>query len=164
MKKKLCAVFILMGTSTALFGAEADVPLYTVSGKKPIGTVHLKDTGFGLLIEPHLQGVKTGLHGFHIHLNPSCDDKGMAAGGHFDPFKSNQHKGPYSDGHLGDLPALYADHKGTVTLPVVAPRLKVKQVYGHSLMLHSGGDNYSDHPQKLGGGGPRLACGVLAKH
>ena len=27
-------------------------------------------------------------------------------------------------------------------------------------MIHSGGDNYSDEP-KLGGGGARVACGVI---
>jgi Cu-Zn family superoxide dismutase len=28
-------------------------------------------------------------------------------------------------------------------------------------MIHSGGDNYSDVPEKLGGGGGRIACGVI---
>ena len=29
-----------------------------------------------------------------------------------------------------------------------------------ALMLHAGGDNYSDQPAPLGGGGARMACGV----
>ena len=28
-------------------------------------------------------------------------------------------------------------------------------------MIHGGGDNNSDHPAPLGGGGPRMACGVI---
>jgi len=28
-------------------------------------------------------------------------------------------------------------------------------------MIHAGGDNYSDEPAKLGGGGARMACGVV---
>jgi len=28
-------------------------------------------------------------------------------------------------------------------------------------MVHVGGDNHSDHPEKLGGGGARMACGVV---
>jgi Cu-Zn family superoxide dismutase len=28
-------------------------------------------------------------------------------------------------------------------------------------MVHAGGDNFADHPQPLGGGGPRIACGVI---
>jgi Cu/Zn superoxide dismutase len=31
----------------------------------------------------------------------------------------------------------------------------------HSVaLIHAGGDNYSDQPAPLGGGGVRLACGV----
>ena len=32
---------------------------------------------------------------------------------------------------------------------------------GKAIMIHVGGDNYSDQPAPLGGGGARLACGVL---
>jgi Cu-Zn family superoxide dismutase len=28
-------------------------------------------------------------------------------------------------------------------------------------MLHAGGDNYADQPAALGGGGARMACGVV---
>jgi Cu-Zn family superoxide dismutase len=28
-------------------------------------------------------------------------------------------------------------------------------------MVHVGGDNYSDKPKPLGGGGARFACGVI---
>ena len=28
-------------------------------------------------------------------------------------------------------------------------------------MVHAGGDNYSDMPVPLGGGGARVACGVI---
>ena len=30
-------------------------------------------------------------------------------------------------------------------------------------MIHVGGDNYSDMPLPLGGGGARIACGVIAQ-
>ncbi len=32
---------------------------------------------------------------------------------------------------------------------------------GRSIMIHAGGDNYSDTPARLGGGGARVACGVV---
>jgi Cu-Zn family superoxide dismutase len=51
---------------------------------------------------------------------------------------------------------------GTATGTVLAPRLKLKDVIGHSLMIHEGGDNYSDTPKKLGGGGARIACGSVS--
>lgn len=28
-------------------------------------------------------------------------------------------------------------------------------------MIHAGSDNYSDDPKPLGGGGDRIACGVI---
>jgi len=85
----------------------------------------------------------------------------LAAGGHYDPLQTNKHEGPYGNGHLGDLPALYADQDGKASLPIVAPRLKTTDVRGRSLMIHAGGDNYADVPEKLGGGGSRMACGVI---
>jgi Cu-Zn family superoxide dismutase len=48
------------------------------------------------------------------------------------------------------------------TSPVLAPRLKkLEDVKGRALMIHAGGDNYSDTPAKLGGGGARMACGLI---
>jgi Cu-Zn family superoxide dismutase len=43
----------------------------------------------------------------------------------------------------------------------VAPRLKLADLKGRSLMIHSGADNYFDAPEKNGGGGERIACGVM---
>ncbi|MEQ1806275.1 MAG: hypothetical protein ABL900_12950 [Burkholderiaceae bacterium] len=34
-------------------------------------------------------------------------------------------------------------------------------VRNRALMNHVGGDNHADHPAPLGGGGARLACGVI---
>ena len=128
---------------------------------KSIGYVTLQDSEYGLLIVPHLHDVPTGFHGFHVHTYPTCSNNGNAAGGHFDPQNTGKHLGPYDDGHLGDLPVLYANRKGIIDGPVIAPRVKLHQVQGHSLMLHEGGDNYSDQPSANGGGGMRYACGVI---
>jgi Cu-Zn family superoxide dismutase len=57
---------------------------------------------------------------------------------------------------------LFVDADGTSTNPVLAPRLKLKDMRNHSLMMHVGGDNHHDHPTALGGGGARMACGVVA--
>lgn len=48
--------------------------------------------------------------------------------------------------------------------PVLAPRLKsLADVDNRALMVHAGGDNHSDHPQPLGGGGARIVCGVIKR-
>lgn len=134
-----------------------------------IGTINAQHTRHGVLFTPKLRTLPPGLHGFHVHENPSCGaaDKdgekvaGLAAGGHYDPAGMGAHRGPYGDGHLGDLPALFVAADGTATQPVLAPRLKLHNLDGRSLMIHSGGDNFSDQPKPLGGGGARLACGVV---
>jgi Cu-Zn family superoxide dismutase len=84
---------------------------------KSVGTVTVSETKYGLLFTPNLQGLKPGLHGFHLHQNPSCVDNGVSAGGHLDPQNTGKHLGPYNDnGHLGDLPALYVNEEGIATL------------------------------------------------
>jgi Cu-Zn family superoxide dismutase len=136
---------------------------------KEVGIIKIEDTPQGAIFTPSLRGLPPGLHGFHVHEHSHCgpadkDGKmtaGMAAGGHFDPEKTGKHLGPYGKGHLGDLPPLYVDADGTATLPVLAPRLKVSDLKGRSLMIHGGADNYSDEPKPLGGGGARIACGTM---
>jgi len=134
-----------------------------------IGTVVFQDTTQGLKITPNLKGLSEGQHGFHVHEHPSCDHQmkdgkhvpGLAAGGHYDPQKTGKHAGPDGDGHLGDLPVLYVAPDGTATRESVARRLKISDLAGRSVMIHAGGDNYSDTPAPLGGGGGRVACGVV---
>ena len=154
------------------YSADMTVTVHLVTADgigKEIGTIKLSDTKYGLLLNPELSDLPPGIHGFHVHENPSCtpaqkDGKMTAAnsaGGHMDPDKSGKHMGPYANGHAGDLPPLYADSNGKVTLTVLAPRLKVSDVANHALMIHAGGDNYRDEPDPLGGGGSRIACGVV---
>lgn len=135
-----------------------------------LGTVVITETAYGLVFTPALKGLSAGVHGFHIHQNPSCDAKekdgkktaALAAGGHYDPNKSGKHGTPWGDGHLGDLPALFVDADGNANQPVLAPRIKtLAEIQGRSLMVHAGGDNHADDPAPLGGGGARAACGVI---
>lgn len=156
--------------------AQADslqVPINLVSAEsapQPIGQITISETAYGLLFTPKLTSLPAGVHGFHVHEHGSCDvgtkdgNKGaaLAAGGHFDPASTGKHLGPYADGHLGDLPAIYVTAKGEADYPVLAPRLKkISEIKGHALMIHAGGDNHADMPMPLGGGGDRVACGVI---
>ena len=134
-----------------------------------IGTLMLADSDRGLRVEAALNGLTPGDHGFHLHEKGSCDAgekegkmaAGIAAGGHFDPGATGKHLGPEGAGHKGDLPALHVDASGNATGIVFAPHLKVADLYGKSFMIHAGGDNYSDQPMPLGGGGARIACGTV---
>jgi superoxide dismutase, Cu-Zn family len=85
----------------------------------------------------------------------------MAAGGHYDPAHTGKHLGPHGDGHKSDLAVLTFDASGNATTAAVAPRLTLADVKGHSIIIHAGGDNYSDQLAPLGGGGGRITCGVV---
>lgn len=165
---KLAIIAASAGYVSLTYADQITIPMHlTNESQTLVGTITANDTPYGLLLTPNLAklvpDLTSGVHGLHVHTNPSCAKNGMAAGSHLDPQKTEHHLGPYNDkGHLGDLPAIYINADGSVTTPVLAPRLKVSDIIGHSLMIHNGGDNYSDTPQ-LGGGGARMVCGVITK-
>ncbi len=173
MKILACITLLALGLFAGAAAAEEiEVEMHYVTtegvGQK-IGTVIVSDNRYGTLFTPQLTGLSPGLHGFHIHESGDCspaekDGKmvpGQAAGGHYDPAGTGRHEGPYGEGHLGDLPALYVNQEGRADHPVLAPRIKVEDIKGRALMIHAGGDNYADQPRELGGGGSRIACGLI---
>lgn len=166
----VAGLFIAGGAVASTITIPVNEALATGQGKL-LGNITVSETPYGLLFTPNLSGLAPGIHGFHIHENPSCmpamkDGKtvpALMAGGHLDPEKTGKHLGPYDDsGHLGDLPGLVVNADGASNYELLAPRLKsLSVIKGRSLMIHAGGDNYSDSPQTLGGGGARMACGVI---
>lgn len=134
-----------------------------------IGVIEFSDSDKGLVIKPDLKGLPPGPHGFHIHEKGSCDgaevngqwQAGALAGGHLDPAHTGKHLGPKGKGHHGDLPELIVNKNGEAKEKLIAPHLTVLDLRERSVMIHEGGDNYSDQPKPMGGGGARIACGVL---
>jgi len=173
MRQTLILMSALLSlAATPVFAASVTVTMHAINEKgvgKSVGTVRAEDGPGGLTLTTGLKGLPPGEHGFHVHENPSCMPKekdgkmtaGLAAGGHYDPQKTGKHEGPQGAGHAGDLPVLTVAADGSARLQLVAPRLKLTDLKGRSLMIHAGGDNYSDQPQALGGGGARIACGVV---
>jgi len=171
VKRLVISALVAVAAGSA-HAANITVTMHAIDAKgtgKSVGTIEISTSKYGTVFTPSLKGLTPGVHGFHIHTNPDCGAKekdgkmvpGLAAGGHYDPTKAGEHGAPWSGGHLGDLPALYVDADGKSTQAVVAPRVRYDDLRGRSLMIHAGGDNYSDNPAKLGGGGARVACGVV---
>lgn len=163
---------LMLAIASGAAFAEVIVPMHLVDEKgvgASVGQVTISESRYGLVFTPALQGLSPGIHGFHLHQNPSCepaekDGKPVAAGsagGHYDPADTHSHGAPWGEGHLGDLPAVYVDANGSATQSVLAPRLKSSDLSGRALIVHAGGDNHSDHPVVLGGGGARIACGTI---
>lgn len=170
MKLKHLFMTSVLLTSSAFAADEITVDMTNLETGESVGTVTITSHPYGTVFTPNLKNIPAGIHGFHVHEIASCGAKkkdgelvlGGAAGGHYDPSNTGKHAEPWSfEGHKGDLPVLYADENGDATLPVLSPKLKMKELRNRSLMIHVNGDNYSDHPKPLGGGGPRLACGVI---
>lgn len=167
----LAAVLLLTSGAAGAAGAQTlTAPMAFADGGAAAGTVTASQTPDGVVLKVDLSGVAPGPHGFHVHQNGSCaanekDGKMVpagAAGGHYDPLKTGVHAGPEGMGHLGDLPRLEASSDGGVHESVLAPHVrKVSDLAGHAVIVHAGGDNYSDQPAPLGGGGARVVCGVF---
>lgn len=172
MKRSVVLLSLATGLITAQARADHTVTMHWIDEQgvgRAIGTVAISESRYGVVFTPALSGLQPGVYGFHVHEKPSCaaaekDGKmvpGLAAGGHYDPAGSKKHGTPWGDGHLGDLPALAVSANGQAVNPVLAPRLTLSDLRGRSLMIHVGGDNHADHPAPLGGGGARMACGVI---
>jgi Cu-Zn family superoxide dismutase len=163
VNKIVLALMAFFSASMASASLIIPIHLTTPEGKgRDVGEVIADDTIYGLMLTPKLHGLPPGVHGFHVHEMAMCEHDGTEAGGHLDPDKTGKHVGPYDgNGHLGDLPVLIVDDKGRARLPVLAPRLKLAYIKNRALMIHAGGDNYRDFPEKLGGGGARIACGKI---
>jgi len=157
MNRKAFLLVALMLTAGAAAQAQPVTVVINKIDAKGVG-----ETIGGLTLEDSAQGLK-------VHANASCAPAdqngqpvaGLGAGGHFDPAATAKHLGPAGDGHKGDMPVLVVAPDGTATSPAVSPHLKVADVKGHAIVIHAGGDNYSDQPAPLGGGGARIACGVV---
>jgi superoxide dismutase, Cu-Zn family len=147
-----------------------DINLITDAGvREKIGTIVVSEGREGVSFKVAVTGLPKAERGFHVHEKGDCgpamkDGKmaaGEAAGPHFDPEAKKSHKGPKGAGHKGDLPLLKgADN--AINQTVTAPHLKLADVQGRALVIHEGGDNYTDNPEN-GGGKGRIACGLVPK-
>jgi Cu-Zn family superoxide dismutase len=171
-KTSLLTIAAMVAMSPFALAAGVTVTMNQINEKeigKALGTIKFYDGKEGLVIQTKLTGLPPGEHGLHVHEGGDCGPKekdgkmtaGMAAGGHLDPAKTSKHEGPKGQGHLGDLPPLVVDKNGVAKEKLTAPRLKVADLAGHAVVIHEGGDNFSDQPKALGGGGGRIACGVV---
>ncbi len=178
LERYLLGALASLGISTGALAASdgLTVQMFKATPEGPgeaIGTVTImpaQDGGAAFKLALH--GLPPGPHGFHVHQNDSCMPtltNGVripagGAGGHWDPNATAKHGGPEGEGHKGDLPVLEVANDGTADQTLVAPHIRsIYDLRGLSLMIHVGGDNYSDSPAPLGGGGLRFACGLIPK-
>ena len=172
--KKIYLSILLAGTvlCTPVMAEVTQATIYRLTPEGTgavVGTITFTDTERGLRVDESFKGLSPGEHGIHIHENGNCgstvvDGKtvlGGAAGGHYDPHQTDRHAGPGADGHQGDLPVLFVASDGTVQATYSLPGVQVSDFKGRAVIIHENGDNYQDKPEPLGGGGGRIACGII---
>jgi len=138
-----------------------------------VGFINIDETESGVWFRPEIAqvgrfGLGPGPHGFHVHeagnLLPGPKDgkviAGGAAGDHYDPLRTKTHRGPIGHGHRGDLPFLEVNPSGDLSTPVFAPRVRLNDILGRAIIVHAGGDTYSDTPPS-GGGFDRVLGGII---
>ena len=116
----------------------------------------------------HIVAEFTGLspnsqHGIHIHQNGSCDGEGFqAAGGHFNPWKT-QHGGVGTKmREAGDLGNIKADTNGYAKLDLKVQTSSSIGVFGgKSVIVHERRDDLETKPS--GKSGDRIACGLIVE-
>lgn len=133
-----------------------------------------RDNGTGKDVEVTLEvsGLKPGRHGVHLHAVGKCAPDFAAAGGHFDPGPaSNTDPDANHPFHMGDLPNLVVDASGKGTMKAVTTRvtlsdgpLSLFDADGSAIIIHGNVDQMITGAPKSGvSGGPRAACGPIAK-
>jgi superoxide dismutase, Cu-Zn family len=166
------ATLLVASTGLAIAQQQLTVDINRISSSgigEKIGSVVVSEGKGGVSFKVSVKGLPAAQRGFHVHEKGDCGpgmkdgkmEAGIAAGGHYDPEGHKSHKGPKGKGHKGDLPLLNGTTSG-IEQTVTAPRLKLEDVKGCALVIHEGGDNYTDQPEN-GGGRGRVACGIIPK-
>ena len=147
-----------------------------IKGKGITGTAQFAEhtQGTGKIVELTLRvtGLTPGKHGVHLHAVGKCEPDFTAAGGHFDPGPaSNTDPDANHPFHMGDVPNLEVGADGKGEMKIMTTRvtlsegpLSVFDADGTAIIVHGNEDKGTTGEPKSGvSGGPRVACGVLAK-
>jgi superoxide dismutase, Cu-Zn family len=142
---------------------KAIAELYPTAGNQAHGTVIFTMVNEGIKMQVHIEGLKPGLHGFHIHQYGDCSSAdGSSAGGHFNPDQM-VHGGPMdSNRHAGDMGNIEADSNGVANLELVDNQMSFSgphSIIGRGIVIHANSDDLKTQPS--GNSGSRIACGVI---
>ena len=132
----------------------------SVNAEKITGSVFFERVGrYEVKVTANIKGLSPNKKfGFHVHEFGTCENKGLLAGGHLNPWGA-KHAGPQArDRHLGDLGNLESDQKGT-SIYSVSVKGKLNQFFGRSVIIHAKADDMKSQP--AGNSGNRIACGVI---
>jgi Cu-Zn family superoxide dismutase len=129
---------------------------------KPVGSVTLRETPNGVLVEAELAGLPPGEHGFHVHEKGACTPPFESAGNHLAEPDSPHGFLVAAGPHAGDLPNLVVARDGRARAQLFAAGLRFEQIRdgdGAAIVVHAEPDDHQSQP--AGASGDRIACGVI---
>ena len=115
-----------------------------------------------------VNGTITGLtpnarHAFHVHEKGDCSKPDFtSAGSHYNPTQQPHGAWDGAKHHVGDMPQLMSDAKGTATVSFNSDSMRLRgpeTIIGKAVIVHRDPDDVNAQP--VGNAGPRLACGVI---
>lgn len=126
----------------------------------------MQKPGTSTLVKGKIQGLKPGLHGFHIHKYSDFSEGCDSTGGHFNP--ENVNHGDLNEGHAGDFGNIEANKDGVAKFLFEAKKAELTgedSIVGRSIVVHEGEDDLGKGNDKesleSGNSGDRVACGVI---
>ena len=143
--------------------SKAIIKLNPTDGNTANGVVRFTNFVGGVKVEGNIEGLRVGIHGFHIHQFGDCSaSNGKSAGGHFNP-EGSEHGSPMAAvRHVGDLGNITADSTGSANFSFVDGIIALsgeKSILSRGVIIHEVADDLTSQP--TGAAGSRLACGVV---
>jgi len=146
----------------------AEVHLQNAANES-VGTVMLRDTPHGVLMEIDLTNLPPGRHAFHIHERGQCTPPFETAGSHLNPTSRHHGFEATTGAHAGTLPNVNVSGAGTYEGEMLARDVGLTEGSGNglpdadgsSLVLHEEADDHKTDPS--GNSGGRIACGIVAR-
>merc|ERR1719206_733342 len=129
----------------------AVVELHEAQGSGVTGRLMVEQNSHGKIrIVGTVHGLEPGTHGFHVHEHGSIGNDCMDAGGHFNPYNTED--------HVGDIGTIFTPENGPTDVDVVDDVITLGDngfhyIAGLSIVIHGS--------KELGQGKPRVACGII---
>uniref|UniRef100_Q8W3X7 Superoxide dismutase [Cu-Zn] n=1 Tax=Bruguiera gymnorhiza TaxID=39984 RepID=Q8W3X7_BRUGY len=133
------------------------------------GTVFFNQEGDGpTTVTGNVSGLKSGLHGFHVHALGDTTNGCMSTGPHFNPG-SKEHGAPEDENrHAGDLGNVNVADDGTATFTITDNQIPLtgpNSIVGRAVVVHADPDDLGKGGHELskstGNAGGRVACGII---
>ena len=129
------------------------------------GAVNFYQLSQGVVVAADINGLPMGdgkcgcrVFAFHIHEGESCtgtkNEPLANTGGHYDPEDC-----PHPC-HAGDMPPLFGN-SGRAWLAFLTDRIKVEEIVGKTVVIHSAPDDFTTQPS--GNSGSKIACGAIER-